>query len=190
MCDCCFIQNNSAPNNAVSLAQFNSILGDLKENLGIKKEIYSETQNWARHNETMIVATNTILLGATAAIASNYLKTVAPQNFIFPMFLAFIPLIGLIITWYLTGQYKNAISRIIVYETCFGLHGNCEVTNSALEILQSPSIKKKWCKGQEETPFVPKYLHNLSWYGAMSTPIFSTINFALIGFIIYYHFYT
>ncbi|MGE0073242.1 MAG: hypothetical protein AB7S55_09320 [Thiomonas sp.] len=136
---------------------------DPKENLQIKKEIYAQTQNWARHNEMLIVATNTILLGAVAGIYSSHFKNFSLAGFDFYVFLLTLPILGLIITIHLNREYINAIDRIIKYETYFGLHASCS------EIQKISNNDCRW-----GASFIPNYLHNHRRFSA------STITFAAI----------
>jgi len=125
---------------------------NLKEKLALQKEVYVQTQNWARHNETLIVATNTVLLGAAAAFFTIYFRTstqYSPWIFSLP---GVISILGLIITGYLTVQYNNSISRLVVYEKYFGMHKDNAGISEVLTCL--PSLKERWGES-----FVPKFYH-------------------------------
>lgn len=137
-------------------------------NTDFKNEVYIQTQNWARHNETLIIAANTILIGAAAAIATVFFKSHANMHALTICIPLSISIIGIFITLHLSKQYCEAITRIVVYEKYFGMHQTDHQFNLISKEYSKPSCK--WTKG-----FVPNYLHSPPT-GAASTKIFIIIN--------------
>ena len=161
------------------------IRNEPKERLTLLKEIYVQTQNWARHNETLIIATNTVLLGATAAISANFFKAEAAYspNLVWLPFV--ISLIGLVSTIYLSRQYKLAITRVVVYEKYFKLHDQFkdefnDIQNIAKE-YSTPCAQ--WTKS-----FVPEYLNTPPKFGAASSWFFLLVHLIILTFIAVQHF--
>lgn len=153
------------------------IRNDAKERLTLLKEVYVQTQNWARHNETLIIATNTVLLGATAAICANYFKAkadYAPDLFWLPLVLA---CVGLVTTVYLSRQYKLAITRVVVYEKYFKLHAQFKDEFNDIEniVKEYSTPCAPWIK-----TFVPEYLNKPPKFGAASSWFFLFVHLAIL----------
>lgn len=125
---------------------------DPKEMLTLQKEIYIQSQHWARHNETLIIATNTVLLGAVAAIFTIYFRNSPGYKlgiFLLPLIIS---LLGLVATTSLSRQYRDAISRLVVYENFFGMH---KENKDILKVLDDyPTLKNDWGNS-----FVPECFH-------------------------------
>jgi hypothetical protein len=149
------------------------IRDDPKERLTLQKEIYVQTQNWARHNETLIIATNTILLGAAAAIAANFFKNPDSYSRFLPWLPFAIACIGLVMTFYLSWQYKLALTRVVVYEKYFKFHDSCA------GIKEIASAHKSFMKTWDET-FVPEYLNMPPKFGAASTYFFIFLHLVIL----------
>ena len=147
---------------------------DVKERLGLLKEIYVQTQNWARHNETLIIATNTILLGAIGAIIANYLRVNVEYSldiFWLPLIISFI---GIITTIYLSRKYRLAITRVVVYEKYFKMHEDFPRIRDLVK--EYSEINAKW-----ESAFVPEYLNHPPKFGAASSWFFLIVHTAIFG---------
>jgi hypothetical protein len=142
---------------------------DNKDQLNLQKEIYIQTQNWARHNETLIIATNTVLLGAVAATAASFFNATTYYSINIFWFTFLIALTVVITTCYLSRQYKLAISRVVAYEKYFGMQENCDFMATLIKELfkQRPRVVGKWGGS-----FVPEYLHNPPVFGAASSWFF------------------
>ncbi len=142
--------------------------------LDFKKEIYIQTQSWARHNETLIVATNTVLLGALAAIWPNMYgescQLLSRNAYFLP---PLISLAGIIITVILSLQYKAAITRVVVYERYFGLHADGELGSLTDTIFGncSKNTSKHW-----GSSFVPDYLNKPPRFGSKTCICFFLIH--------------
>ena len=156
------------------------IRDDPKERLSLRKEVYVQTQNWARHNETLIIATNTVLLGAIAAIASNYFKNSGDYSVNILWLPLFVSATGVITTLYLSRQYKLSITRVLVYEKYFKMHDPCEKIS---EIAKDYSLSY----AQRVGTFVPEYLCNPPKFGAISSWFFLLVHaliFVVSGFLL------
>ena len=150
------------------------IRDDPKEQLTLRKEVYVQTQNWARHNETLIIATNTVLLGAIAAISANYFKNASDYSSNILWLPLFIALTGICTTVFLSRQYRLAITRVVVYEKYFKMHQAC---------TQMPAIVRDYstkCAKWSET-FVPEYLSNPPKFGAASSWFFLAVHLVIFG---------
>lgn len=145
-----------------------------KERLTLQKEIYVQTQNWARHNETLIIATNTVLLGAIAAISANYFKAKSDYSseiLWLPLLIAYI---GILTTIYLSRQYKLAITRVVVYEKYFKMQDACDEISKIVKAYSMPNAK--W-----EVAFVPEYLSSPPKFGAASSWFFLIVHLTIFG---------
>lgn len=149
------------------------ISDDPKERLTLLKEIYVQTQNWARHNETLIIATNTVLLGAIAAISANYFKAKNDYSSEILWLPLLIACTGILTTIYLSRQYKLAITRVVVYEKYFKMHDACDKISEFTRAYSTP------CARWDDT-FVPKYLSTPPKFGAASSWFFLVVHLAIL----------
>lgn len=143
------------------------------ERTGLWKEVYVQTQVWVKHYESLIIAINTILLGAAAAIAANFFQNRGSYSSDLFWLILCIALVGIVMTSYLSWQYKLALTRVVVYEKFFGLHNVCP------GIDEFTAQHRIWGKLWERT-FVPEYLNNPPRFGAASTHFFLAIHFAIL----------
>lgn len=150
------------------------IRDDPKERLTLRKEVYVQTQNWARHNETLIIATNTVLLGAIAAISANYFKNTGDYSLNILWLPLLIAITGIFTTVYLSRQYKLAITRVVAYEKYFKMHDECDQMPEIVKEYSKPCAQ--WCK-----TFVPEYLSKPPKFGAASSWFFLVVHLAIFG---------
>lgn len=157
----------------------------IEHKLDFKKEVYSQTQSWARHHETLILTINTVVLGALAVIWQDLLKD---QSIKYPMHLMrLFSLLGFLITSYLWNQYRDAIKRIVIYERYFGMHEKEKSRfNKNIFLGFKSSLEKGW--GDE---FVPSYLNKSPglrpYTGSFLMGIYLVI-FALGSWAVHSHF--
>jgi hypothetical protein len=145
---------------------------DIVEPSAIEKEVYIQTQHWTRHNETLIVATNTVLLGALAAIGANYFKDInafSHKVYIIPLLVS---LAGIGLTIFLSRQYVLSVSRVVAYEKYFKLH----TENKKFDCI---AVKTRWWKSSWEKTFVPEYLEDFPTYGPITSWFFLLIHIAI-----------
>lgn len=138
----------------------------------LQKEVYVQTQNWSRHNETLIIATNTVLLGAIAAISANYFKAAKDYSsgiYWLPFVIAGV---GIVVTIYLSRQYKLAITRVIAYEKFFKLHEDCDGMQEIAKLHSG--FCAKWYR-----TFVPEYLASPPIFGAASSWFFLFVHLCI-----------
>lgn len=151
------------------------LTAEQEQKLAMKKEIYVQTQNWARHNETLIIAANTVLLGAIAAISTIYFRQPNEYTKYLMCLPQIISALGLLITFYLSRQYNLAISRVVVYEKYFNMHDKCDAISEATKDYSIP-----WAEWGNT--FVPKYLHNAPVYARITGIFFYAVHILILGF--------
>lgn len=143
------IVTNQCP--PINCYETRKILSDSRIRAELLRQVYTETQNWARHNEMLVVGVNTVLLGGWSAIFASAAQ--ASTSIDIKVFWATIVLsiFAFVVTLKLNSQYKNAINRVVVYERYFLLHDqDCIVMHQ----LNKDNDRASWGDA-----FVPKYLH-------------------------------
>lgn len=171
---------------------------DQKDKVNLQKEIYIQTQNWARHNETLIIATNTVLLGAMAATAANFFKATSDYSSSIIWLPLLISMTGIVTTCYLSRQYKLAITRVVVYEHYFEMVvGNLDIVESARAVFEkskqtdtAATPVNKSADALKEYPgwgsgFVPEYLNNPPKFGAASSWFFLIVHLIIFCSSVY-----
>jgi|SRR5690606_6697945 hypothetical protein len=137
------------------------------------RTIYAETQSWARHNETLIIGSNTVLLTVCAALFGGKYNMDGKNNLLLYGLALCIGILGLVTTNYLSKEYRRAICRIVAYERYFWMHVPDEQMASF-----SGCYCDKWAHWGDS--FVPKYLHSPPAYGAKSSLFFLLVHTAIV----------
>jgi len=135
----------------------------------IYKELYVQAQNWARHNEILIISSNTILATAGFTFLSAGISIKNDSNFFHWISLA-VSLIGTALSLILSNRFHASLRRVIIYEKKFKLHQPTE--NSFIESIGKIDVKWGDC-------WVPKYLHNPPRIGLTTPILFLIIYFFL-----------
>lgn len=151
------------------------------------RELYVQTQNWARHNENLIIATNAVIFSGIAAIFTSIIKS--HLNGWHLLLLPAISIFGICLTHVLNRRYMLSIRRLVAYEKLFGFHKPLRnpIVLTALNgetaaidyVSDKQSIDQvalcKWGRC-----LVPDYLHEPPKYGPESVKIFQTLHVLML----------
>ena len=117
------------------------------------RELYIQSQHWARHNENLIIATNGLILSGIAAIVTSAIKNGQALNEQYLLLLASISSIGIVLTLILNRRYLRSVERLVSYEALFGFHKKLNDSEQvALNQLKTGNPQWGEC-------LVPFYLH-------------------------------
>lgn len=116
------------------------------------RELYIQTQHWARHNENLIIATNAAVLSAIGAIATSLIKNDLNLTTEFLLLFGTISLFGFILNTILNHRYMRSINRLVAYEKFFGFHAPFKYRDTTWQEVSLKDSASNW------ESLVPEYL--------------------------------